>query len=123
MKVSSFYNTTNMFEDNRNQTLNLSVDVENNLGEIGNSNKQNNLVLNDDFRKQSLTTMLSTSERKILGNKLYSIAELKALPMDVIPFDQLSFARKLLRLFTPFEVMYKRVWVTDAFIYPQMYMA
>ena len=46
----------------------------------------------------------------------------KEIPRDVIPYNELGFFKKLIRNFTPFELMTRKVWVPDAFLYPQLFM-
>jgi len=39
--------------------------------------------------------------------------ELIAYNVDAIPYEELGFFGKLVRIFTPFEVMYRKVWIPD----------
>ena len=71
---------------------------------------------------QSKESLLESGEhRSDNSNKFqpYSIKKLKKIPVDVKLYNNLSLWRKYIRIFTPFEIMFKSIWVNDWFIYPQ----
>ena len=77
----------------------------------------------DEYRAQTEHSLLSDympqpKEVKVVNK--YTKEELKSLPVDVVPYEELNFFKKFIRIFTPFEVMYKKIWVNDWFIYPQV---
>jgi hypothetical protein len=67
------------------------------------------------------------STEKILDDKLLEEErsgklpkdELKRIPVDIQPWEELGFFKKMIRIFTPFEIMYRKNWVNDCFVYPQ----
>ena len=79
----------------------------------------------DEYKTQSQHSLLSDDLLVLLPNEYkvqskYSKNELRSIPVDVIPYNDLSLKNKFIRILTPFEVMYKKVWVNDWFIYPQV---
>jgi hypothetical protein len=93
--------------------------------------EKTNFKINDS--EESLTRI--EAHRASLSNSLLSeytppmfiekakkipVDQLKALPKDCESYKDLTFKGKLCRIFTPFDVMYRKVWVPDCFIYPQI---
>ena len=77
----------------------------------------------DEYRAQSQHSLLSDympqpKECKVVSK--YTHEELRNLPVDVIPYQDLSILKKFIRIFTPFEIMYRKIWINDWFIYPQV---
>lgn len=76
----------------------------------------------EEFRAQSQHSMLSDYMPELTRPQdTYTREELMNMPIDVVPYNDLKFFKKLIRILTPFEMMNKKVWVTDAFIYPQVF--
>ena len=87
----------------------------------------------DEESKQKFTSEINSSfvedndlsqDTPLLDNKSksrnkYTLQELRNVPVDDIPYNELSFIKKFIKIFTPFELMYRKVWVNDGFIYPQ----
>jgi hypothetical protein len=46
--------------------------------------------------------------------------QLRQLKIDTTPYKNLSILKKLIRIFTPFEIMQRKIWISDCFIYPQI---
>ena len=53
----------------------------------------------------------------------FTVEELKELPQDSISYDQQTWKQKLMMCFVPFDYKYKKIWVKDCFIYPQLFLA
>jgi hypothetical protein len=86
---------------------------------------RNKITVNsfEEFRAQSQHNMLSDYiPEPNRPQDIYSREKLINMPLDVVPYNDLKFFKKLIRILTPFEVMFKKIWVTDAFIYPQVFM-
>ena len=70
----------------------------------------------DEYRAQSVHSLLSDytpAPRPRIESQILSKQDLKEYPVDMVPYEDLGFFKKFLRIFTPFELMYKKVWITD----------
>ena len=123
MKLDGLYNTKisqyKSYQDRCEDNI-FSVDEEDN-----NPTDQNMTKSMELYRAQSEHSLLSDYlpdpefENKEEVKKL-SKEQLSDLPVDVTPYDELGAIKKLFRVLTPFELMYKKIWVNDCFIYPQL---
>lgn len=103
----------------RNQNENVSGD-ENFDAEIQSDTTVNSVVSNH-FDTQSRNIMLERTHSEI-DDRQYSKLQLMDLPIDVKKYYDLTLFWRVMKLLTPFEIMYRKVWVTEAFVYPQMFM-
>lgn len=121
MKLDGYYNiyprSQNSGED---QVKLVSVSAEE---EAKNRMDKDMTTSFDLFRAQSEHSLLADymPEPVVQINTLRK-KELASLPVDVVPYEDLGIFRKFIRIFTPFEVMYRKIWVNDCFIYPQVLM-
>ena len=125
MCLNGYYNIYS--KNNSELTQNLlgssysNADEENKRRNSNNNEKKylylfNNLNIQS---KQSLIESGSFNQENIWATSPYTKDLLRKIPVDVTPYDRLSIWRKYIRIFTPFEIMFRSIWVNDWFVYPQ----
>jgi hypothetical protein len=75
---------------------------------------------NRTLSEDSIVSDSSSKSNQGKSSKKLSKQELRDTPVDLQKWEELGFFKKLIRIFTPFELMYKKKYVVDCFIYPQV---
>ena len=127
IKIDNFYNdfdqkfNTHLLEIRKNRIIDEESKCENYIINTTDDKKENTF---EEYRASIKHELLSDYTPPLIennkGNRKYTIAELAEITNDMKPYDSLGTWAKMLRCLTPFDLMYKRVWVTDWFIYPQI---
>ena len=120
MKLNGLYNTSPKIDLNAKSFYNESANIT--------EDEETQRKINQDMTS-SMELYRTQSEHSLLSDylpepkqevKKLSMQELRNLPVDVTPYVELNTFRKFIRILTPFSLMYRKIWVKDCFIYPQM---
>ena len=119
MKTNDYYN---LYTKSEKWNSRIEIKLEENDHSKGKSYDEVKDSLDDNFvqNKDSLLSDYNSNLRQNKKSDKFTKEELQSLPIDMESYKKLSFIRKTLRIFTPFEIMYRKIWIKDWFIYPQV---
>ena len=91
---------------------------------LNNSDEEKKENTFEEYRASMKNELLSDYTPPLVDtkqrNKKLSKKELSEIPNDMKPYEEMGVFKRLLRCLTPFDIMYRKVWITDWFIYPQI---
>lgn len=73
--------------------------------------------------RASMRNSLLSDYAPIPTAKKLLISDLKSIAKDSIPYSSQSTFQKLICWLTPFDIYFRKVWIPDCFIYPQILIA
>ncbi|CAI2379968.1 unnamed protein product [Moneuplotes crassus] len=125
LNLDGLYNTKMKNEDEieslKSSIKTLPNSTNDNMVRISNQDLTGSFEIKRDLSGSSIVAEKVNEYQSIMviQDKLTK-QELMDLEVDVIPFEDLGLCGKFIRIFTPFELMYRRIWVNDCFVYPQV---